>query len=151
MRAQRTVAVRGCLAVALAGGLTLGAVTGCAVPRSFSELAADAEAVPTPPGVTFVREAQGTNDGPGFTTTKSEEIARQYASALSCAVLEGTWAEVLRAAKRRFRLANHPDSFGATGSLGIEVTDRPEVLGVTIGTDDGRCSHPFVYSFDPPH
>ena len=104
-----------------------------------------------PPGVTFVRESQAINDGPGFTTTKSEEVARQYASTLGCAELERAWGNALSGAHRHFRIANYPHSFGATGSLGIIITDRPQVLGITIGTDDGHCEAPFVYSFNQPH
>jgi hypothetical protein len=53
---------------------------GCASPRSFAELAADAEAVPVPAGVTFVRQSQSVNNGPGFTTAKFEEVSRQYST-----------------------------------------------------------------------
>jgi len=43
---------------------------------------------------------------------------------------------------------NVPHKFGAIGSLGIVITDRPEKLGVTIGTDNGDCARPLVYSFN---
>ena len=51
----------------------------------------------------------------------------------------------------KFRIDNVPHKFGTIGSLGIVITDRPENLGVTIGTDDGTCGKPFVYSFDNSH
>ena len=135
----------------VAGLLPLAVLAGCGHARTFAQLATDAAAVPVPPGVTFVGEHQGVNDGPGFTTTKSEEVARQYASALPCEQLQRAWADALRGAHRRFRITNYPHSFGAIGSVGITITDRPENLGVTIGTDDGHCANPFVYSFNRPH
>jgi len=123
----------------------------CTHPESFAQLRADAEAVPVPPGVTFISEGQSVEDGSGFTTTKYEEVVRRYASPLACDELERTWGDTLRAAHRRFRIANYPHSFGAIGSLGIVITDRPQNLGITIGTDDGHCGTPFVYSFNQPH
>jgi len=120
-------------------------------PLSFARLKADAEAVPVPPGVTFISESQSIEDGPGFTTKKSENVSRQYASTLACEELERRWADALQAAHRRFQIANYPHSFGSIGSLGIRTTDRTHPLGITIGTDNGYCSKPFVYSFNLPH
>lgn len=119
--------------------------------RTFTELAADAAAVSVPTGVTFVRQVQSTQDGPGFTTTTFREVDRQFVSARSCQSLERSWAAVLRRAHRTFRYDNVPHKFGAIGSLGIVITDRPENLGVTIGTDNGECNKPFIYAFDNPH
>lgn len=120
-------------------------------PASLERLKADAEAVPVPAGVTFVREGQSVEDGPGFTTMKFEQVVRQYASTLSCGVLERTWADALHSARRRFEFANYPNAFGAIGSLGIRITDRTHPLGITVGSDKGDCGGPFVYSFNRPH
>ena len=119
--------------------------------RTFAELAADASAVPVPTGVTFVREDRSVEDGPGFTTATFKEVSRQYVSEMSCQVLERTWSDLLRRAHRGFRIDNVPHKFGAIGSLGIVITDRPENLGITIGTDNGDCGKPFVYSFNNSH
>ena len=135
-------------------GLTSTVVAGCglfAQSRTFAELAADASAVPVPMGVTFVREVRGVEQGPGFTTATFREVSRQYVSQMSCQVLERTWSAVLRRAHREFRIDNVPHKFGTIGSLGIVITDRPENLGITIGTDDGTCGKPFVYTFNNPH
>jgi len=130
------------------------AMAGCSLfaqSRTFAELAADASAVPVPMGVTFVREGRSVEDGPGFTTATYKEVSRQYVSEMSCQVLEHTWSVVLRRAHREFRIDNVPHKFGSIGSLGIAITDRPENLGITIGTDNGACGKPFVYSFNSPH
>ena len=135
-------------------GLVATAMAGCSVfaqSRTFGELAADASAVPTPMGLTFVRESRSVEDGPGFTTATYKEVTRQYASEMSCQTLEHNWSVVLRRAHREFRIDNIPHKFGSIGSLGIVITDRPENLGITIGTDDGACGEPFVYSFNSPH
>lgn len=118
--------------------------------RTFAQLAADASAVPVPMGVTFVREDRSVEDGPGFTTATNKEVSRQYRSETPCHVLENRWSVVLRRAHRDFRVDNVPHKFGPIGSLGIVITDRPENLGITIGTDDGSCGKPFVYSFNSP-
>jgi len=120
-------------------------------PLSFAQLWADADAVPAPPGLTFIGKAQSIENGPGFTTKKYESVSRQYASTLSCDELERRWADDLRAAHRRFEIANYPHSSGSIGSQGIRITDRTHPLGITIGTDNGYCSKPFVYSFNRPH
>lgn len=130
------------------------AMAGCSLfaqSRTFAELAADAAAVPVPMGVTFVREGRSVEDGPGFTTATYKEVSRQYVSEMSCQVLEHTWSVVLRRAHREFRIDNVPHKFGSIGSLGIVITDRPEDLGIAIGTDHGACGKPFVYSFNSPH
>lgn len=119
--------------------------------RSFAELAADATALPVPKGVRFVSEVRSIEDGPGFTTTKSEQVVRQFATSLSCQALERSWAAALQGANRKFRFDNVAHKFGAIGSLGIVITDRPENLGITIGTDNGDCNRPFIYSFNSPH
>ena len=126
-------------------------LTSCSIfgqARTFSELAADAAAVPVPAGVTFVRQVQSTQHGSGFTTATFEEVARQFVTTQSCQNLERSWAAVLRRAYRNFRYDNVPHKFGAFGSLGIVITDRPENLGITIGTDNGDCSKPFIYAFN---
>src|ERR1700688_2212821 len=116
-------------------GLVPTAMAGCSLfaqSRTFAELAADASAVPVPMGVTFIREGRSVEDGPGFTTATYKEVSRQYASEISCQVLEHTWSVVLRRAHREFRIDNVPHKFGPIGSLGIVITDRPENLGITI-------------------
>jgi hypothetical protein len=126
-------------------------VTSCNSSRSFGELAKDAEAVPVPAGVQFVREQRSVEDGPGFTTSKSEQVTREFSTNDPCGSLESSWMKALAAEHRRFHLDNHPHRFGALGSLGIAVQDRSEVLGITLGTDNGSCPHPFVYAFNQPH
>ncbi len=129
-------------------------IAGCSSvshPRTFTELAADAAALPVPTGVMFVRQVQSTQHGPGFTTTTFEEVVRQFASSQSCQSLERSWVAVLRQAHRKLRYDNVPHMFGATGSLGIVLIDRPETLGVTFGTDNGDCNRPFIYAFNSPH
>jgi len=135
-------------------GLVPTAMAGCssfAQSRTFAELAADASAVPVPKGVTFVRESRSVEDGPGFTTATYREVSHQYVSAMSCQVVEHNWSVVLRRVHREFRIDNVPHKFGSIGSLGIVITDRPENLGITIGTDNGACGKPFVYSFNRPN
>jgi hypothetical protein len=134
-------------------GLVPTAIAGCSLSaqsRTFAELAVDASAVPVPTGVTFIREGRSVEDGPGFTTARYKEVSRRYVSEMSCQALEHTWSVVLRRAHRDFRIDNVPHKFGSIGSLGIVITDRPENLGITIGTDDGACGKPFVYSFNSP-
>ena len=101
--------------------------------------------------MTFVRQQEVINDGPGFTSSKFEQVTRQYSANLPCDVLENSWADVLRAAGRRFKITNYPHKFGVTGSLEIEIDDRPEILVITIGNDSGPCASPFVSSFNRPH
>ena len=139
------------VAPSLLVSLFLASCSSLAQARTFTELAADAAAVPVPTGVTFVRQVQSTQDGPGFTTTTFREVDRQFVSTRSCQSLERSWAAVLRRAHRTFHYDNVPHKFGAIGSLGIVITDRPENLGVTIGTDNGECSRPFIYAFSNPH
>lgn len=135
----------------LLSGLVLTSCSSFGQARTFPQLAADASAVPVPKGVTFVREVQSTQHGPGFTTATFEEVDRQLVDAFSCQSLERSWAAVLRRAHRKFRYDNVPHKFGAIGSLGIVITDRPENLGITIGTDSGICSKPLIYAFNNPH
>lgn len=142
------------IALLVVCGLVLPVLVSCSIvtqTRTFAELAADASAVPVPTGVTFVREVRSVEDGPGFTTASYKEVSRNYVSGLSCQILERTWANVLRRTHREFRVDNVPHKFGAIGSLGIVITDRPENLGITLGTDNGACGQPFVYSFNNPH
>lgn len=120
-------------------------------PSSLAHLKADAEAVPVPQGVAFTTEGQSSEDGSGFTTKKFDQVSRQYSSTLPCDALERTWADALHGADRRFEIANYPNAFGASGSLGIRITDRTHPLGITIGNDAGHCNRPFVYSFNQPH
>ncbi len=130
------------------------ALTTCGIysqTRTLHELTADVSAVPVPTGVTFVREVKSMQQGPGFSTTTFGEVVRQFVDTRSCQSLERSWAVVLRRADRKFRYNNVPHTFGAIGSLGIVITDRPENLGITIGTDSGACNKPFVYSFNNPH
>ena len=54
----------------------------CGSVPSFSQLAADAAAVPVPTGVTFVNQTSITNDGPGLTSTKSEEVNRVFQTSI---------------------------------------------------------------------
>jgi hypothetical protein len=116
----------------------------------FEELAADVEAVPAPRDTAFVRQYRALNDGPGFTTAKSVVVVREYRTNLACRALQDSWAEALRAAGRPFRIANCPHSGWPGSVLGIEITDRTEFLGVTLG-DDGHCAKPFVYAFNRAH
>jgi hypothetical protein len=120
-------------------------------PSTFATLRADAEAVPVPSGVSFVRDAQSIEHGPGFATGKFEQVVRQFATSLSCDSLEDRWVHALEAAHRRFQLADYPHSYGAHGSLGIRITGQTHALGITLGSDDGHCEKPFVYSFNAPH
>lgn len=82
--------------------------------------------------------------------SRFEQVSREYRSTISCDSLELAWAQALRDAHRPFVIANSPHSFGASGSLEIRITDQSHALGVTIGTDDGHCEIPFVYSFNRP-
>jgi hypothetical protein len=119
--------------------------------RTSAQLLADARALPTPTGLVFRREASQTSDAGGFSTQHFQEVERTYANSASCGVLGQAWERVLRAAGRHFKRDDKPHSFGAIGSLGIAVTDRPEHLGITLGTDDGHCANPFIYALNDPH
>jgi hypothetical protein len=120
-------------------------VAACNSTRTFAQLVADASAVPVPPGVTFVRQQQSLNDGPGFTTSKFEEVTREYSCNVPCESLKQSWADVLRVAKRPFQISS-------IGSLEIiTITDRPEHLGITIGDGPNHCRSPFVWAFNSPH
>lgn len=120
-------------------------------PRSYAQLASDASSVPVPAGVTFLRETRSVEDGPGFTTATFKEVSFDYVTKLPCQVLEREWADALQRAHRKYKIDNVPHKFGAIGSLAIVILDRPESLGVTLGTDNGYCAQPFIYSFNGPH
>jgi len=135
---------------ALPLALILCVLSGCASRRSYAELSADVEAVPVPGGVTFVRQKQEVFNGAEFTDTKYKQVIRQYRANVPCAFLEDNWAEALRSAGRRFHITNYPHKYGAIGSLEIQIDDRPETVGINLGTDDGYCANPFVYSFNLP-
>lgn len=129
---------------------------GCSAPRSFAQLSADAAEVPVPAGVTLVHQASSTNDGPGFSTTHSEEVTRTFANAMACTELQARWVDALRRAHRTFTVTPEPHLFGSSGQAEIVISDRPENLGVTLGGIDSdgtytRCTSPFVWSFNSPH
>jgi hypothetical protein len=142
----------GARAVFLVAGML--SLAGCGGARSFGELRADAAAIPVPSGVTFVRQSQSVEDGPGFTTANLEEVAREYRNHRPCPSLAQAWSTVLARAHRRFRRWDHPQSAGAGGQFGITVLDRPEHVGATLGAyylGARACPRPFVYSFNDPH
>ena len=137
-------------------GVAVAAVAAAAVlfrssPRTSAQLLADARSLPTPAGVVLERQASVTNDAGGFSTQHFQEAELTYANIDSCDTLRRSWERVLSRARRHFKRDDHPHSFGAIGSLGIAVTDRPEHLGITLGTDDGRCARPFIYALNNPH
>jgi hypothetical protein len=131
--------------------LAASSLAACTNSRSFAQLEADADAIPVPRGVTFVSESRGVRDGQLFSGKKYEEVIRHYASSLACEELQRSRADTLRAAGRRSTITNYPHFYGAVGSLGITITDRPPNLVVTIGTDNGGCSKPYVWSSNPQH
>ncbi len=135
-----------------AGGL----IAGCSAPLSFTQLSYDARHVPVPQGITFVKEVRSTEDGPGFTTTHSEQVTRTFHNPLPCTTLQDEWVTTLRRAGRSFTLDLEPRLFGANGLSRITINDRPEHLGITIGaiTNEGSfisCDAPFIWSFNSPH
>ena len=137
-------------------GVAVAAIAAAAVlfrssPRTSAQLLADARSLPTPARVVLERQASVTNDAGGFSTQHFQEVELTYANSDSCDTLRRSWERVLRRARRHFKRDDHPHSFGAIGSLGIAVTDRPEHLGITLGTDDGRCARPFIYALNNPH
>ena len=134
-----------------AAAVVVAAVAFRSTPRTPAQLLTDARALPVPPRLAFERETSVTNDAGGFSTKHFQEVERTYSSSVSCEALGRSWEQVLRRAGRHFRRDDHPHSFGAIGSLGISVTDRPEHLGITLGTDDGRCAAPFIYALNDPH
>lgn len=116
-------------------------------PRSFAQLAAAAESVPVPAGVTLLDESSTVNDGPGFTTSKAEQVTRRFSTSMTCADLTDAWSTTLRAHHIRYTLQNY------AGEAGIRLTIHngyPEFLGITLGSL-GRCTAPFVWSFNRLH
>ena len=140
-----------------AGGLVAaGLIASCSAPLSFTQLSYNARHVPVPRGLTFVREVSSTEDGPGFTTTHSEQVTRTFRNPLPCTTLQEEWVGVLRRAGRSFTVDLEPRLGGETGLSRITITDRPEQLGITLGaiTNEGSyisCNAPFVWSFNSPH
>ena len=135
-----------------AGGL----LVSCSTPLSFMELSLNARHVPVPQGITFVKEVRSTEDGPGFTTTQSEQVTRVFHNSLPCTTLQEEWIGALRRAGRSFSLDLEPRLGGASGLSTIIINDRPEHLGITLGaiTNDGSyisCNAPFIWSFNSPH
>jgi hypothetical protein len=140
-------------AIALAVAPTF-VLVGCGAYRSFRQLHSDAAAVPVPRAVTFVKETQTVEDGPGFTSAKFEQVSRVYRNPLPCSGLVRAWSTALRQAGRKFRRWDYPHMFGAAGLFGITILDRPEHLGITIGNDylgANQCPRPFIYAFNQPH
>lgn len=115
--------------------------------RTFGQLSADAAAVPVPDAVQFVTERQTMEDGPGFTTSKFEEVTREFQASLSCAALETAWRASLAGSHRGFRVLRGTAN---GGMLQIELTDRPEHLGITLGRSD-VCGTPFIWAYNDPH
>ena len=129
-------------------------LVGCGGALSFRRLHADAAAVPVPAGVTFVRESRAVNGGAGFTTTKFEEVAREFRNPLACSRLEQAWSTALHRGERTFSRWDYPHMAGGAGQFGLTITDRPEHLGVTLGqwyAGTQRCRSPFIYAYDDPH
>lgn len=137
-------------------GLGLGLpVTSCASHTSFAQLAADAQQVPVPQGVTFVREQRSVNDGPGFTTSTARQVTRRFANTEACPLLQQRWVAALRAAHRQYHLNAEPHLSGDSGLMEIVLDDRGENLGITVGSLNGdgswiSCTAPFVWSFENP-
>jgi hypothetical protein len=129
---------------------------GCSSALSSNQLAHDAQQVPVPQGLSLSKVTRSTEDGPGFTSSTFEEVARSYVNDLPCDELQAQWLMALRAAHRSFRLDAEPHLYASTGQVEIIVTDRPEHLGITIGDISGSgsylsCSSPFIWSFNDPH
>ena len=136
--------------------LAAGAATGsCSGQRSFAQLAYDARRVPVPRGVTLVKVERAVNDGPGFTASRFKEVDVSYKTSLPCGTLQQRWIEALRRSKRSFTLNPEPRLYVSSGQVEIVITDRPEHLGITLGSiaNNGsyiRCNAPFVWSFNSP-
>jgi len=144
------------LAAATCGVVAGGLIASCSPPLSFTQLAYDARHVPVPEGLRFVKEVRSTEDGPGFTTTHSEQVTRTFDNSLPCPTLQEEWVNALRRAGRSFTLDLEPRLGGASGLSMITVNDRPEHLGITLGSiaNDGSyisCATPFIWSFNAPH
>jgi hypothetical protein len=123
---------------------------------SFDELARDASSVPVPAGLQFLSEQRSTNDGPGFSTLKFEEVTRTYRNSLPCGALEQLWLSQLAAAHRTARIDREPTLFVGSGQVGIVITDRSENLGITLGsiTNKGayiECGGPWIWAFNHLH
>jgi hypothetical protein len=114
--------------------------------RSFPQLAKDAAAIPVPPQVQFVREQRSVH-APGFFTGKFEEVDRQFKTSLSCPALEAAWRGSLTRRHRSFHVLRFSEN---GGTLRIELTDRPEHVGISLGNDQ-HCGTPFVWAFNYPH
>lgn len=103
-----------------------------------------------------MRQASSTNDGPGFSTSHSEEVTRTFANGLPCTELQALWVDALRQAHRSFTVTPEPHLFGTSGQAEIVISDRPENLGITLGYIDSdgtytQCTSPFVWSFNSLH
>jgi hypothetical protein len=125
-------------------------------PLSFDELARDASSVPLPAGLQFLSEQRSTNNGPGFSHQKFEEVTRTYRNGLSCDILEQRWLSQLAAAGRTARIDREPTLHVGDGQVEIVITDRPENLGITLGviTNKGayiECGGPFIWAFNHLH
>ena len=125
-------------------------------PLSFDEIARDASSVPVPAGLQFLSEQRSTNNGPGFSHQKSEEVTRTYRNSLPCGVLEQRWLSQLAAARRTIRIDREPALYVGEGQVEIVITDRPENLGITLGliTNKGayiECGGPFIWAFNHLH
>ena len=126
------------------------------IPLSFDELARDASSVPVPGGLQFLSEDRSTNDGPGFTQQKFEEVTRTYRNSLLCGALEQRWLSQLAAARRTIRIDREPALYVGRGRVEIVITDRRENLGITLGsiTNHGEyieCGGPFIWAFNHVH
>ena len=125
-------------------------------PLSFDELARDASSVPVPAGLQFLSEQRSTNNGPGFSHEKFEEVTRTYRNTLPCDALEERWLSQLAAAGRRIRVDRESKLYVGEGQVEIVITDRPENLGITLGsiTNKGayiECGGPFIWAFNHLH
>ena len=125
-------------------------------PLSFDELAADASSVPVPANLQFLSEQRSTNNGPGFSTLKFEEVTRTYRNSLPCGELEQRWLSQLAAAHRTVRIDREPTLYVAEGQVEIVITDRSENLGITLGsiTNKGayiECGGPWIWAFNHLH
>jgi len=138
-----------------AGLLLVAMSASCSSHTSFVQLSGDARHVPVPTGVALIGQQRAVNDGPGFTTSTSRQVTLRFASSLACPTLERRWVTALRRNGRRFHVEAQPHLSGASGLNEIVLDDRPEHLGVTLGSISGdgawiACSSPFVWSFEDP-
>ena len=152
-RRHRLIILAG-FAILAAGGIAI--AVSSSRPRSFAQLAYDARHVPVPRGITLKNVDEVINDGPGFTNTHFQEVSRSYSNSLPCGTLQRRWIDALRKAKRSFHLLPEPRLYVASGQMEIVITDRPEYLGITLGSlsNQGnytRCNSPFIWSFNSPH